>query len=479
MKSSRKNQENRASEGIHGLYIRVSTEAQAEEGFSITAQTERLEAYATAMGWKKTKIFVDGGFSGSNLDRPAIAELISRVKEGEIASVVVYKLDRLSRSQKDTLFLIEDVFLPNNVDFISLNESIDTSTPYGRAMIGILSAFAQLERENIYLRTRMGMLERVKQGYWMGGGTTPFGYDYDKEQGILIENQEEARKVRQVFSLYLQGKSPQKIAELLGLRYDRLVMQIINRRSNLGLISYKGKEYVGRHVPLISEEIYERAQEKRRSRQVSVRKEGTHLLSGLIFCKECGSRLRYVKWGKAGYKLRCYSQDPSKTYMTGGRKCTAPSVWAEEVETIILGDIQGISADLGDEKREFLTFDGEIEKGIVKLKGKLKRLYHLYGQAEDDDLLEAISECKESLEALIKTEKEEKKQLKRRNELSHLRHRISLLGESWCFLTLPQRQEILRECIEKIEILGDNMVIHYVFMTEDREVAENSTVDII
>ena len=142
------------NEGVRALYVRVSTEAQAEEGYSVGAQTERLQSYCKAMGWAKTELYVDGGFSGSNLERPEMQRLIGDVKSGKTAAVLVYKLDRLSRSQKDTLYLIEDVFIPNDVDFISLNESIDTSTPYGRAMIGILSAFAQLERENIACEPR-------------------------------------------------------------------------------------------------------------------------------------------------------------------------------------------------------------------------------------------------------------------------------------------------------------------------------------
>lgn len=447
------------------LYVRVSTEAQAEEGFSILAQTQRLEGYAVAMGWENVETFVDGGYSGSHLERPAMTELISKVKGGEVGAVVVYKLDRLSRSQKDTLYLIEDVFLPHGVDFISLNESIDTSTPYGRAMIGILSAFAQLERENIYLRTRMGMLERVKQGYWMGGGTVPYGYDYDKEQGILVVNPEESRKVRQVYSLYVQGKSPWKIAQMLDLGYDRLVTQIISRRSNLGLISYKGKEYQGRHEALVSEELFDLAQEKRRSRQVVQRREGVHLLSGLIFCKECGSRLRYVKWGKSGYKLRCYSQDKSKTYMTGGKECFAPSIWAEEVEGVIVGDLKGVSADLREKGGESLDLSQEIGKQIEKQRGKLKRLYHLYGMAEDESLLGAIEETQEKLTELLEMAEEGERMEKRRGELTHLRNRVSKLGESWDYLSREEQREILRDCVERVDILGEVVEIRYHFMT--------------
>lgn len=186
------------------LYCRVSTDAQFEDGYSIDAQKELLQAYCKSRQITNYKIFVDGGYSGSNLNRPAIQEVIEDSKQGKISTVVVYKLDRISRSQKDTLYLIEDVFLPNEVDFISMNESFDTSSPFGRAMVGILSVFAQLERDNIKLRTRMGMKKRVEEGYWMGGGIVPYGYDYDANQGILVKNGE-SDNVRKMYELYLEG----------------------------------------------------------------------------------------------------------------------------------------------------------------------------------------------------------------------------------------------------------------------------------
>ena len=217
------------------LYLRVSTEAQADEGYSLAAQAEKLEAYCRMKGIDRFTQYVDGGFSGSNLSRPAVTQLIDCIRRGEVERVVVYKLDRLSRSQKDTLYLIEDVFAPHGVDFVSINENIDTGTPYGRAMIGILSAFAQLERENIFLRTRMGMVERVRQGYWPGGGKIPFGYDYDAAKGILVPNRD-ADTVREIYARYLAGESAGSIARALGLRYEHLVRQILDRESNTGVI---------------------------------------------------------------------------------------------------------------------------------------------------------------------------------------------------------------------------------------------------
>src|SRR5699024_204997 len=154
---------------LTALYVRVSTDSQFEEGYSVEAQTEKLEAWCKVKNYKNTELYIDGGWSGSNIDRPELRRLMGDIAMGKVAVVVVYKLDRLSRSQKDTLFLLEDVFAPNDCDFISINENFDTTSPYGKAMIGILSVFAQLERENIKERTRMGMYSRVKSGLWMGG----------------------------------------------------------------------------------------------------------------------------------------------------------------------------------------------------------------------------------------------------------------------------------------------------------------------
>ena len=140
------------------IYIRVSTQEQAQEGYSVEQQTERLTAYCKAKDWPIVDIYIDPGFSGANIQRPALQRLFSDIKAGKVDCVLVYKLDRLSRSQKDTLYMIEDVFLAKSVDFVSMQENFDTSTPFGRAMIGILSVFAQLEREQIKERMSMGRM---------------------------------------------------------------------------------------------------------------------------------------------------------------------------------------------------------------------------------------------------------------------------------------------------------------------------------
>ena len=174
------------------LYVRVSTQEQAQEGYSIGEQKDRLVAYCKAQEWIISDIYVDGGYSGANLNRPGIQRLMTETEKFDI--VLVYKLDRLSRSQRDTLYLIEEIFLPNKVDFVSMQESFDTSSPFGKAMIGLLAVFAQLEREQIKERTKMGKRARAKAGLHHGAGFIPIGYNY--QDGKLIVNPYEAEQVK-------------------------------------------------------------------------------------------------------------------------------------------------------------------------------------------------------------------------------------------------------------------------------------------
>ena len=193
------------------LYIRVSTLEQAQEGYSVGEQKERLIAYCKAQDWLIADVYVDGGYTGSNIKRPGIQKLISETDKFDL--VLVYKLDRLSRSQRDTLYLIEEVFLPNKVDFISMQESFDTSSPFGKAMIGLLAVFAQLEREQIKERTWMGRVARAKAGLYHGGGKIPIGYDY--VEGHLVVNPYEAEQVQKIYDWYLAGASLKTIADRL------------------------------------------------------------------------------------------------------------------------------------------------------------------------------------------------------------------------------------------------------------------------
>ena len=197
------------------VYTRVSTTEQAREGYSIEEQGRMCRAAIESKNWEYVGEYSDPGISGRTMEREGLQKMISAIEAGEVEAVVIYKLDRLSRKQKDTMTLIEDVLLKHDVALVSLNETLDTSTPWGRAMIGILSSFNQMESENIQERTRMGREAKAAQGGY-SGGKPPYGYK--PVDGKLVINPEEADIVRLVFSMRKQGYTLQAIADELNYR---------------------------------------------------------------------------------------------------------------------------------------------------------------------------------------------------------------------------------------------------------------------
>jgi len=448
------------------LYTRVSTDRQAEEGYSLAIQKEKLRAYAASMDHvAEIKLYEDDGYSGGSLDRPAMQELIREAQQGEITHVAVMKLDRLSRSLKDTMYLIEDVFLPNNIAFISLYESFDTGTPFGRAMVGILSVFAQFERENIYERTRGGMQKRVEAGYWPGGGGVPFGYDYDAAQGILVPNSD-AGKVRLLYERYLAGESLQSIADLLGLKYEKFAYNILTRKSNAGYIVYNGVEYRGRHEAIISEETYFRAMSllKERSERRLVSKT-RHLLTGMVRCGKCGARMRYAKWGKNGYKLVCYSRQRSKQYLVHDPNCDQEAVWAEEVEQGVLNALFEAVSNEKLVKARKMVESGDVEAvlhgRLEQERNKLRRLYRLYGEDGDEILLETIETVKQQIEALELELRCTQENLARVAEIRGIYGRLEQIEDIWPLLSVEEQRTILISVLEGIKLTDTKAEIQF------------------
>lgn len=343
------------------IYIRVSTREQAEEGYSIEQQTERLTAYCKARDWHIHDIYKDPGFSGSNTQRPALQRMFSDIKAGFIDCVLVYKLDRLSRSQKDTLYMIEDVFGANGVAFVSMQENFDTSSPFGRAMIGILSVFAQLEREQIRERMAMGREARAKEGYFHGGGWRPFGYDY--VDGLLKVNPAEAEAVREVYRLFLDGTPVTSIVRMLERRFARplnhsLVHSILSTPLYKGYISWEGKLYKGKHEPIVDEITFAQAGRllKDRARIAASKpnpfKPTTLLGGGLLVCANCGAG--YIAKGNySGHGAKktfrpyytCYSRAKSNKRRIIDPACRNPSYAVVELDARILAEVRHVITD--------------------------------------------------------------------------------------------------------------------------------------
>lgn len=342
------------------LYIRVSTLEQAQEGYSIGAQKERLTAFCKAHDWLIADYYIDGGYSGSNLDRPGIQKLCAEVESFDL--VLVWKLDRLSRSQRDTLYLIEEVFLPADVDFVSMSESFDTSTPFGRAMIGILSVFAQLEREQIKERTFMGRVERAKAGMFHGGVNFPIGYDYGPD-GRLVVNEYEAAQVRKIYALYLDGNSPDRIAEILRdegytNRYGSWsvksggvsVLRVLTSEVYLGTIRFGGAVTENAHPALVDRETFDKVaaiRKKRHERFGDSAYKAKYLLVGLCWCAHCGARYA-VKHNYKDYKYyECYSRMRTVKRMIKADSCKNKNWRMDELDSRIEAEISRLLFEPG------------------------------------------------------------------------------------------------------------------------------------
>ena len=443
---------------IKALYVRVSTDVQVD-GYSIEAQIESLENYVKSQGWMDYKVYTDPGFSGKDLDRPAIKQLIQDCEDGKIDTVLVFKLDRLSRSQKDTLFLIEEVFNANDVGFISIRERFDTTSPFGKAMIGVLSVFAQLERETILERTRIGLKKRAEDGYWRGGGKTPFAYDYDKETGLLVINPERKVIFDLMKTLRLQGYSYAELERITG--YDQAWIQgILSAKTNLGKIPYKGELYDGRHEAVITEEEYEQLQQIERQR--SRNQHASHyLLSGKIYCGNCGAKYRYQKWGQR-IICYCYSQQKSKPKLIKDPNCNNIRLDSFEIEDAFLEQLFAMS--LNEE-----LFRQTFNLSKLNLKDELNARA-LKTQKRIDNLIQLLSEnlanedVKKELEKLVKEKAETIKQIEEiavQEKDVKTFEQIKNLSKVWKDLEFQEKRNLIEQLLDKIIVDGKTLQIYW------------------
>ena len=389
------------------LYERVSTDIQMEKGYSIPEQKDSLEKYCQVMGWNEYKHYTDGGFSGANIERPALTELIRDVERGKINKVIVYKLDRLSRSQKDTLYLIEDIFLKNECDFISISESFDTNSALGRATIGILGVFSQLERENIKSRMAMGRLARAKSGKFKGGGYDPIGYDY--VNGELVINEYEAEQVRLMYDLFEQGYSPARIADYMNERgyrtkygswaYDT-AYKLIPKKLFIGVIDHDGVEYPGIHEPIISVEQFENCQRirERRHREMCDCRDGgaTSYLGGLMICGKCGAKYRkrdkkYKSPVRGTVTYLSYTCS-NRNDKSGDDRCRNRNWSMDELDNLVFNEIRKLK--LEDVKYTAKAKKSSSGRQIERLNKQINKLLDLYsvGGIPIDVLQDKINE---------------------------------------------------------------------------------------
>lgn len=474
------------------LYPRVSTQEQATNGYSIDEQIERMEKYADAMGWKVYKTYTDAGFSGATTDRPGLQRMIRDIKAGKIDKVLVYKLDRLSRSQKDTLELIEDVFLANNTDFVSMSENFDTSTPFGRAIIGILAVFAQLEREQIKERMQMGKEARAKKGLYSGSNCDPIGYDYIN--GELIINAFEALQVEEAFDLAASGLGCHSISNRLnekGYKHkfgewnDRAVRRVLHSKYYIGYIKYGEEWFKGTHTGFIEESQFDLVQKLMTDRREQHAKfnrragKATTYLGGFLYCKHCGAKYskNAVKQKRKNgdiyeyNKFSCNSRTKRRTYLVHDPNCKNKHWDIDELTAQVFGEIKKLATDpdylvkikaskIEDER------PAVIQKEIKKIDDQIDRLIDLYsvGQMPVDilqDRIHVLNEQKNKLESEIEEIKRENEKKLSQAETMQI---VNSFDEVFQRGDFDEIRTVVAALIDRIEIDNDDITIHWAFV---------------
>ena len=443
-----------------GLYCRVSTDIQME-GYSIDAQKDFLKSYCKMHEIDNYEFYIDGGYSGSNINRPDMQRLIEDVEDHKIDIVVVFKLDRLSRSQKDTLYLIEEVFNPNDCGFVSIKENFDTNTPFGKAMVGILSVFAQLVRDTILERTRIGRKKRAEEGLWYGTGNLPFAYDYDEKKGILVPNKEKVEIVNKMVELYLQGMPMTQVGALFGLQ-DQTVRSIFTSPVGLGKIPYKDEIFEGQHEPIMTQETYDKLQQKMKERAVTY-KHANYLLAGKIVCGKCGAKYRYQKAGTSSIRLYCYSQQTSKKNLIKDANCDNRRYYDYEIEDYVIKDLISMSLDESKFRHNMNMNDINVSQARIDRIAQIdKQVVNLLDYISEGI---AVEETKEKIRKLqeekekIQKELSDEKAKERKSE--NLKVVISDLNTAWKTMTFEEQRNIVLEVIDKVVVNDNEIQIYY------------------
>lgn len=441
-------------------YLRVSTDAQIEK-YGLDVQKQKILDYCDKKGVVIDNWYIDGGYTGSNINRPEIQNLLEDSQKGLIDTVYIYKLDRMSRDVIDTLTILYRILPQYGVKIVSMTEELKFDNPMDKVMVGVNAIMGQYEREVIYMRTRAGMIERVKKGLWPGGGNLPSGYYYDRNDGMLHIDEKQAEKVREAFRLYLEGYSCDRIAVMLGFKGDVVVSSILKRKTYLGLIEYKGNVYQGKHEAIIDENTFYKVQEMMKKRNTKTFVSNNNMLTGLCYCGICGARMRYQKWGNY-HKLICYSQYSdkyTKRYMIKDPNCNNKKNKAKYIEDEVEIYFKEFAINIQEDNNKRKNNSENIEKTIESTNLKIKKLYNLYIERESENLLDMISKEEDRLKDLKKQLQNEKN-----NNIKNTKkqiERIRKMSDAWDYLSTKEKNMILKECVDKIIITGEDIDIYF------------------
>ncbi len=351
------------------IYTRKSTEEGLEQEFnSLDAQRKSGEAYIASQrheGWECLPTrYDDGGFTGGNMDRPAVKRLLGDIEAGKVDCVVVYKVDRLSRSLLDFARMMES-FDSHQVAFVSVTQQFNTSTSMGRLVLNVLLSFAQFEREIISERTRDKIAAARRKGKW-SGGMPLLGFDVAQGSKLVV-NEEEAVRVRAIFALYLEYGSLLPVVQELerrgwlnkrwttrkghargGKLFTRTSLyRLLTNVAYIGKVRYKHEFHNGEHQAIVDPEVWQKVQETLqhhgRSRRAPARNKLGSFLKGLLRCVPCGCAMTPAHTQKGNRRYRYYIC--SGAQKRGWATCPSKSIPAREIEQFVIDQIRCYGQD--------------------------------------------------------------------------------------------------------------------------------------
>ncbi len=464
------------------IYTRKSTTEGLEQEFnSLDAQRESCSSYIASQrheGWVEIdKPYDDGGFTGGNMERPALKQLLEDIKAGVIDCIVVYKVDRLSRSLMD-FSRIMDTFDNSDVSFVSVTQQFNTTSSMGRLTLNILLSFAQFEREIISERTRDKMSAARRKGKYIGGRPV-LGYDIDRATKKLIVNEMEAERVRQIFDLYLKcegligtldaiqasgwrskswvTKADKQIGG--GQFYKTTLHALLTNPIYIGKVTYHDEMFEGEHQAIVDPAVFAAVKKKLDCNRVNlgdrIQGKSPGVLAGLLRCAACNSAMTHSTSGrsKRGKRYRYYVCN--KATKRGHKTCPRPSLPAEEVERFVVAQLQSLTIDesLLNEtchrvSRSISDKRNTLQKELSLLSVSLsfvKRAIEAASTPTGDDAREA-----KRLESFASLTEQQRRDLRRRNELQDQLAKIQAGA--------PDRQTILK-AIKNLEGLWEHLTM--------------------
>lgn len=461
-----------------GIYIRVSTEEQVNEGYSIDAQREKLLQYCTIQDYEVIDIYIDEGISGKSLDRPRVKQLIEDVKQRKLNNVLVFKLDRITRSLKDLIMLV-DLFEKYQVHFTSFTEKIDTSSSSGRMFLQLMGVLAEWERNVIGERVVVGMEQRALEGKFTAPGN-PFGYIY--EDGIYKVNEEEAEIIKEIFTLYQENKGYTAIAKhlnSLGYRtknhsvwLSKTIWLIIKRPYYAGYFYYKKDQNLikaNNINPIISLEVWKACQKKMESSLFNTSKKYSRddfLFHKILRCS-CGRLMRTnIAKSKNKNKLYFYYSCPLKKEGL----CQQGYISIDKVERKFVECINKVIPDnlryivsLNSEEIQKKQFLLTYQLSLLKKEEERKNKLQLYFLDEDIDkksyevLLSKIENRIDEIQKQVDKTNEEIKNIDQLTTNEEILLEVDFMKQ-WEELSLTEKKDFVRRYIKKIVIENNNLI---------------------